>query len=110
MRALDGPAQDAALSLRACPVFLRVTIGPGGKVDALDRPGDEPEADEVVYAYRIVPGTWSCAFICGRRPRSASGRYEFGDYRLIDPQPEPEILIDRQRWVEWVVRAEGAPA
>lgn len=53
-----------------------------------------------------MEGTWGVVFV---RP---GGRFEYGDYRLIDPQPEPEVMLSRPRWGDYVVailRAEHVP-
>jgi hypothetical protein len=50
---LDGPAAGIRLRLRTAPETLRVVHEPMSDTwDALDQPGDEPSASEVVYTYR----------------------------------------------------------
>lgn len=96
MNALDGPAAGVTLSLRSCPVFLRLVRSEiTGKWDALDQPGDTPSDNEDVFAYRVVPGTWGQVFV---RP---GGRYEYGDYKHLEGY-DAELIRDRDKWREWV--------
>lgn len=100
MKILDGPAEGVSLLLRTCPVFLRLVRDQTTNVwDALDQEGDEPGDNEVVYPYRLVPGTLSIVFI---RP---GGRYEMGDYTSLDQYLKPaerELIRNRQAWISWV--------
>lgn len=99
MRALDGPAAGINLSLRSCPTYLRLVHGPDGW-DALDQPEDRPQEGETVWPYRIVDGTWGVVFV---RP---GGRYEYGDYRVIeDVEPGLPAMFGQNRdlWRAWLM-------
>lgn len=110
----DGPAGGHDLMLRRAPHFLRVTIAPGRtgpKVDALDQPDDQPEPGETVHVYVIDPGTRSLVFLCGTRPRSASGRYAGGRYRHLPVGADVQLQIrDRDAWRAWVLGDADAAA
>jgi hypothetical protein len=105
----DGPAKGATLTLRSAPQFLRVTVGPGGKLDALDQPGDEPEPDEGAYAYRKVSDDGG-GFLdytdraTGRRKGMA---FRSATYALADPQPPDEALYDAAGWRAWCAAQEA---
>lgn len=101
VRFLDGPAIDATLMLRRAPVFLRVTIGAGQEIDALDQLDDEPRDGEEVFVYRKVPGTR------GRVLMRPGGCYEIGDYRFM-PDAPTSGLRDVAQWRAWVAATAAA--
>jgi hypothetical protein len=93
---LDGPAAGASLALRRAPIFLRVVIGPRGKVDALDQLDDEPNANESVHVYRKrVDGPRG--HVCGR----PGGCFELGEYRYLPDAPGEELRA-KAAWRTWV--------
>lgn len=101
MNALDGPAGTVVLTLRRCPVFLRlVQDETTRRWDALDQLDDTPGPDERIHVYRRVEGTWSQVFLCGRGPKAPSGRHEFADYRHV--AIDGERFRDTGPWREWV--------
>lgn len=109
MNALDGPAKGVQLSLRTCPTYLRLVRNRRtGKWDALDQPNDEPGASEVVYAYRMVSGTWSQMFIDYRDGAGRDGRYETGDYKWLGVVPQ-RAMKTRQRWIAWAKAYDRQP-
>lgn len=114
IRFLDGPAEGRDLMLRRAPHFLRVTTARRRgevKVDALDQPDDEPTATETVHVYVVDPSTRSGYFLCGTRPRSASGRYASADYRHLPVDADVQQRIrDRDAWRRWVLAAGDAAA
>ncbi len=61
----NGPAKGSPLELRRAPLFLRVVIGPRGKVDALDQLDDTPNDNETVHIYKRTSGV-AVMFACGR--------------------------------------------
>jgi hypothetical protein len=94
----DGPAAGKVLALRNAPLFLRVTLAKGGKVDALDMPCDEPTPDETLVLYRR-DGEATHALICSRsRGRGLSGRYAVATYRVVETQPSDATLRSREEW------------
>jgi hypothetical protein len=100
IRILDGPAAGAELGLQRAPMYLRVVIGPGGKVDALDLMEDMPAPDEVVHVYARC-GDASVAFIC--RPARGSGRrVVMASYdHLPDVDAVTLNLYDTAAWRAW---------
>lgn len=92
-----GPAGGATLLLRRAPVFLRVVIGPRGKVDALDQLEDVPADGETVHVYeRFGPRGHVCL-----RP---GGCHEYGTYRHL-PHVDGELLRDTAAWRAWASTA-----
>jgi hypothetical protein len=54
---VNAPAGGATLSLRRAPLYVRVVIDrESGRVDALDRLGDEPRESEDVDVHWLRPG------------------------------------------------------
>lgn len=100
---MDGPAAGQGFALRRAPMFLRVveSIGQLGGFDVLDQLDDEPREGERVHVYRMVPGSWGCAYVCGRGASAASGRYEWGIYRHV-PDADGEQLRETVAWRAWV--------
>ena len=98
---LDGPAKGQVLKLRRCPYFLRVVVktAADGKQewDALDQPGDSPDRDERLYAYRCKELRGWIHLNTGRRP--GGGFFAIADYELIDPQPSDDVM--RLLWAQW---------
>lgn len=105
--AKDGPAAGKTFACRRAPVYLRIVRAaplelvpsPDAGWDVLDQLDDTPSADEEVFVYRIIDGTWSCAYLC--RAGADSGRYELGQYRLVEPQPDEATLRDTALWRAW---------
>lgn len=96
---VDGPAEGLRLSLRRCPMYLRLVLDRStGGWDALDQPDDAPRESEDVYVYEILPHTWSQVFV---RP---GGRYESGSYRHrddVDVQGGRASLREAEQWRDW---------
>lgn len=94
----DGPAKGKILMLKRAPYFLRAVLSPEGKWDALDQLDDQPEAGEKLFAYEIMePPGW-----CFIRP---GGRYPVARYKLVEPQPIEDQMMDEKAWAEWVQAA-----
>lgn len=94
-----GPASGQVLILRRCPPYLRVTLSPDGKFDALDQLDDQADAGESIHAYRRVgePGWCHIDF---SRPRRGAW-YRTAEYRHLDDQPPDETLRETDRWRAW---------
>jgi hypothetical protein len=95
-----GPAHDQMLAIRGAPVMLRVVIGPGGKLDALDQPGDVAGEKESIHVYRLASEvTWM--FI--RASKGMGGRWPMAEYKYYEPQPiELQVPIrDNKAWGDW---------
>lgn len=104
---LDGPAKGETLLLRNAPAMLRVTLNQTGLLpvwDALDVVGDTAEPHEFIYAYRRAGPVMAAHlnFGRGRRGGPRSGYYAGAPYRLIEPQPAPELLRNERAWYAWV--------
>ncbi len=95
---VDGPAKGALLTLRRAPVFLRVVIDSGCKVDALDQVDDTPRPDEAVHVYRLA-GEVGTSIVC-RRGKGCQTSVS-AEYRLNPSQPGTEVARDTGRWQEW---------
>lgn len=87
---LDGPGIGAQLNLSRTPLLLRVVVGPGGKVDALDLQTDKMQRGERVYVY-ILAGKPVNTF--PHRPQAI--------YKLLENPPEEKILQDNIFWATW---------
>jgi hypothetical protein len=98
----DGPANGKTLTLKRAPLFLRVTVGQDGKIDALDQLDDAPMPDEKILVYRRR-GEAGSLHIDGRdkRGRRFGEWYAYGEYDLFAEQPADEILRNNQRWRNW---------
>lgn len=103
---VQGPAHDKELVLHRAPIYLRVVVGAGGKIDALDLLEDEPERDEVVHVYRRR-GTANVMFACSRRGRGG-GRYEYGVYEWLSGV-DGEPLRETAAWRAWVDAQDPTP-
>lgn len=103
-RFLDGPAEGKTLMLHRAPFFLRAVQAPDGTWDALDQLDDEPKPDERIVLYQLEgEPTWM--HVC-RSPRSQSGMYRGGTYRLAANPPDEATLRDRRKW-QWWANTEG---
>lgn len=95
----DGPASDYTLDLDGAPLLLRVVIDPDkGSLAALDQEADEPEKDELVFAYVRCREPF-CGFIDwhdgdGRR----GGVFVNAEYRLLHRQPDEHTLRHNDNW------------
>ncbi len=96
---IDGPARDAALSLRRTPLFLRVVIDQDGTVDALDQLDDKPEKTEKIYVYRLVEGSVSHAIAC-RRGEGCTP-IPGAEYKIHTEQPQDEEIRSTEAWRKW---------
>lgn len=96
-RFTDGPAKDSTLMLKRAPFFLRVTES-SGKFDALDQPGDTPNLDESLRAYKLTTEPAMCHVNMGRK---GGGFYPLAEYRLIENQPPDDVMRDTKRWRVW---------
>jgi len=105
---LDGPASGTTLALRRAPIFLRVVIDTGGKVDALDQLDDTPKQSESIHVYHRQ-GSTGVVFACRRFYRPPSQRSpgcicsQVAEYRLHEHQPTDDIARDAHHWRAWVV-------
>ena len=103
---LDGPAKGKAdgLCIRRCPRFLRVVVSERGEWDALDLIEDRVRYGETVYVYQLVENHGTIHL---RRSDShghnASGRFVRATWRLVDPQPDREIVTSNKLWAQWAV-------
>lgn len=97
----DGPVAHAFLSLRRCPIYLRVVRGPDGEIDALDQLDDAPQLDEEIIVYRIV-GAPSVCFVDGTRNGRRCGRREvMARYAVVAEQPDDATVRDTTAWRKW---------
>lgn len=98
----DGPAAGKVLTLKRCPVFLRVVIDAAGGVDALDQLDDAPRPGEAVYVYHRQ-GAQGCCHIDSRdgQGRRRGEWFATGDYRLHPCQPPAAVLGDTAAWRAW---------
>jgi hypothetical protein len=94
-----GIADGKSVSLHRAPILLRVVIGAHGEVDALDQPEDTPKLSESVQLYQLTREPTVMHICC--RPRSASGWYADGDYRLCPLQPDQATLRDNVAFFSW---------
>lgn len=78
--------------LQRAPFYLRVVIGPRGKVDALDQLEDEPGPRETIHVYYRVSEP---IFACVRR-----GCYLLADYRHA-AGVNGERFRDSDAWRTW---------
>lgn len=90
-----GPADGRSLSCRRAPIFLRVVIGPRGKLDALDQLLDEPRKTETIHVYRKRDG--SGGHVCVR----PGGCFEMGEYDYL-PDVVGEEMRETSVWRAWV--------
>lgn len=101
-RFIDGPAEGKTLMLQRAPFFLRAVQSFDGSWDALDQLHDEPRIDERIVLYQLEgEPTW--IHVC-RSPRSQSGMYRGGTYRLASDPPGEATLRSRVAWQEWANR------
>ncbi len=98
-RFLDGPAAGQELACRSGKILMRAVVNRRGVWDALDQPEDEPRPDEIVYVYVAVPGTSTA--VCIRAAKGMGGFYQGADYRILVPQPEPDHVRTRAKWLAW---------
>lgn len=106
---VDGPAAGQVVTLKRAPRYLRVTCTRKGREptwDALDQLGDEPRADEALYAYRLVEGGHP-VHLC-MSPRRLSGWYVMGKYALVEPQPDDRTMRVTEAWRAWCVALAAA--
>lgn len=101
---IDGPAKGVSLQVRRAPIVLRVTQSSDGVWDALDQPDDEPRTDEAVYVYLLVSGISRCHIRA--TSKRASGFFESGHYRLLDPQPNDSEIRKTSDWKLWCEKNE----
>lgn len=108
IRVTDGPAAGRTFACRRAPKYLRVVRAeqlelvpddPAAGWDVLDQLEDTPAANEEVFVYRIVEGTWRVVIIC-RIPGDGGGRFELGEYRFV-AQPGEATLRDTELWRAW---------
>lgn len=104
IRFIDGPAQGCqGFCLQRAPLYLRVVQSAEGEWDALDQPGDSPREGETVHAYLRVGPAGSVHVQRsgpGGRGRQCSW-YATGEYVLVAPQPDQDVLRDTTAWQEW---------
>lgn len=93
----DGPAHSKTLMLHRAPFFLRVVMSPDD-IDALDQPEDTPNANELLFAYRLTKLPGHCHI---RASKGRGGFFPIAEYALIDPQPTDAQMRDRDQWVAW---------
>ncbi len=101
-RFTDGPAQGKNLLLARSPLFLRVVLAAGDRVDALDQLDDAPAAQERIVLYRRASRDGTC-HVDGRdaRGRRVGRWYSCATYVLHDVQPEEAVLRDTVAWRAW---------
>lgn len=100
----DGPAEGKTLTLGRSPLFLRVVIAPGNKIDALDQLADTPAPEEEIQVYRCLTANPTTMHIDGRDPTTGKrfGRWlSCAEYRLHHSQPDEETARDTDRWRAW---------
>lgn len=100
---MDGPAKGQHLMLKLSPAFLRVVVS-CGKWDALDRPEDEPQPTEKIYAYKLSEIKGHCHINAGR---GRGGFYPITEYRYIEAQPADFEMRGTGSWRRWCAKQEG---
>lgn len=100
VKIIDGPAAGARMLLKRAPKYLRIVIDQENKVDALDQKDDEPSANERVYAYIMIEGTYFSGFVCGST--IASGFFVSAEYSICKEQPDDSTLRNLSKWEKWV--------
>jgi hypothetical protein len=101
MRFLDGPMEGKTFSVTRCPTYLRAVIDADGTYDVLNLLTDVPKPSEQIHVYRVVPGTWTFAFIDFRgKDKGRSGRYEMADYVHV-PDVDGESVRETAAWQAW---------
>lgn len=97
----DGPAASKSLMLGRSPLFLRVTVGLSGELDALDQLADRPHKDESIFAYQRVGESGRLHVLGTRNGRRFGQWYSTATYRLCETQPDDVVLRDTGRWRVW---------
>lgn len=97
---VDGPARGQKLSLRRAPIFLRV-VEYRMAFDALDQLEDEPKPEESIHLYRIK-GKPGGMFVTKRG--GGGGYYPIAEYAVVPNPPSDEVLRDKQKWHDWVMK------
>jgi hypothetical protein len=96
-----GPAGGEALDLRRAPQLLRVVIGPGGRVDALDQLDDRPKPRERIVVYRRTSRPlW---YHLKATKKSLSGYYLSADYQWMVNQPDDATARETESWRAWAI-------
>ena len=100
----NGPAKGKILELTRVPMplFLRVTQGIEGDIDALDKLEDTPTADEILFAYKKIADKGT-VHIDGRDKQGKRfGRwYNPCTYALVEQQPDQATMRDKTKWQAW---------
>ena len=99
-RILDGPAGPIDLVNARAPIFLRVVVDDGGKVDCLDQLEDSPAMSERIHVYEKVPGTDHGVALINLGGRKGCVRMATGDYRHR-PDVDGEAVRETGSWREW---------
>ncbi|HEY4411543.1 MAG TPA: hypothetical protein VGN06_00975 [Gaiellaceae bacterium] len=104
---LDGPAAGVGFTLQRAPMYVRFVLdADAAKWDVLNLLEDEPREQETVHVYEGVPGSFGCAYICGRGRGQYSGYTQWRIYRHR-PDVDGEALRENAAWRAW---AETQPA
>ena len=97
MRLTDGPAEGQSFRISRAPLFVRIVEGPGGW-DILNMLDDRIQENERPYCY-----VWQdIPTVAHFRQKTGSGWRALGLYRLFEPQPRLEIMMDQDKWEAWV--------
>lgn len=98
-------SRNCTLELKRAPKFLRfVWDVKANKWDALDQLDDEPRPGETVFAARLAD-TGSLHVDGYRNGRRCGWWYATATYELVEPQPDPATLRDREAWQKWATEA-----
>jgi hypothetical protein len=83
-------------------LLLRVSGNPAGGWDALDQFDDQPRKGESLYVYMLTELPLVYHLLArGKGKAKVGGWWQQGKYRLLDPQPEADVLWFNEDWRRW---------